>query len=135
MSDNRLFDATYRLMGKSLDVSGFRHSLISSNIANIDTIHYKPRDLDFNRTLEKAMEGPAPEKLARTHERHIAPGGSGDPVRASVYDNADAYHLDSVDIDEQMSNLVENNMKYRSTTEMMLRKMTILRHAISEGSK
>ena len=121
------------MMGKGLDVSSFRHSLISANVANVDTIHYKPRDLDFNRTLQKAMEDPPPRRVAMTHPRHLDRDPPPDPIRASIYDNADAYHLDSVDIDEQMANLVENNMQYRTTADMMIRKMTILRHAIAEG--
>ncbi|TWI72427.1 flagellar basal-body rod protein FlgB [Desulfobotulus alkaliphilus] len=133
MGGHRLFDSTYNMMGKGLDVSSYRHSLISANVANVDTIHYKPRDLDFNATLKRAMAGPPPREVAMTHEKHLDAGPPPDPIRATVYDNADAYHLDSVDIDEEMSNLVENNMKYRTTAEMMIRKMTILRHAIAEG--
>jgi flagellar basal-body rod protein FlgB len=32
-------------------------------------------------------------------------------------------------------NLMENNVKFRSTAEMLLRKMTILNYAIDEGGK
>lgn len=133
MDTHRLFDSTYRMMGKGLDVASFRHALISANVANVDTIHYKPRDLDFNRTLNQALEGPPPSRVAMTHPKHLDRNPVQDPIRASVYDNADGYHLDSVDIDEQMANLVENNMQYRTTAEMMMRKMTILRHTIAEG--
>lgn len=47
MSGSRIFDSTYGLLGNALDVSSRRHNLITSNIANIDTIGYKPVDLDF----------------------------------------------------------------------------------------
>lgn len=47
----------------------------------------------------------------------------------------DIHHLDSVNIDTEMMNLMENNVKYKSTTEMLLRKMTILNYAIDEGGK
>lgn len=47
----------------------------------------------------------------------------------------DIYHLDSVNIDTEMMHLMENNVKYKSTTEMLLRKMTILNYAIDEGGK
>jgi flagellar basal-body rod protein FlgB len=47
--------------------------------------------------------------------------------------DVDRYHLDSVNIDTEMANLVENNLTYRTTTELLLRKTAILRTAITEG--
>ncbi|MCP4670139.1 MAG: flagellar basal body rod protein FlgB, partial [Desulfobacula sp.] len=32
-------------------------------------------------------------------------------------------------------NLMENNIKYRATAEMLLRKMTILNYSIDEGGR
>lgn len=40
-----------------LDVSVFRHSLISSNLANIDTPGYRTRDIDFAGELRRASGG------------------------------------------------------------------------------
>jgi flagellar basal-body rod protein FlgB len=40
-----------------LDVSVFRHSLISSNLANIDTPGYRTRDLNFLSELRRADTG------------------------------------------------------------------------------
>lgn len=34
-----------------------------------------------------------------------------------------------------MESLVENNINYRTTAEMMMRKITLLKHAISEGGR
>ena len=47
----------------------------------------------------------------------------------------DIYHLDSVNIDTEMMNLMENNIKYRTTTEVFLRKLKVLNYAIDEGGK
>ncbi len=40
-----------------LDVNAFRHELITSNLANIDTPGYKTRDINFAFELEKAQSG------------------------------------------------------------------------------
>lgn len=40
-----------------LDVSVFRHSLVSSNLANIDTPGYRTRDVDFAAELRRATGG------------------------------------------------------------------------------
>ena len=131
----RVFDKTYQVISKALDISARRHNLITSNVANVDTIGYEPSDLDFQKTLKKMMTVPK-ETVARTDPRHF----SGiDPLRINMNgensEDVDIFHLDSVDIDTEMSNLVENNIKFRGTTEMLLRKMGLLKHTIKEGGR
>lgn len=135
MQNSRLFDSTYKFLGKALDVSSFRHSLITGNVANKDTIGYKPRDLDFQKTLQKQVQGLPPKEVSTTHEKHFDNFETDRGMSASVYDNSDTFHLDTVDIDEQMSNIAENNIKYRSTVELMTRKMRILKYSIDEGGR
>ncbi|MFO7886254.1 MAG: flagellar basal body rod protein FlgB [Desulfobacteraceae bacterium] len=138
MTESRLFNRTYDVISGALDVSARRHNLITGNIANIDTIGYQPSDLDFKETLENMVNRKSSRTsgMERTHNRHY----SG--IDPSIYsmdgrssEDVDLEHLDSVDIDTEMSHLVENNIKYRTTTEMLVRKMNILRHAIQEGGK
>ncbi|MDY0219652.1 MAG: flagellar basal body rod protein FlgB [Desulfobacterium sp.] len=136
MGDSRVFNRTYEVLSTSLDVSARRHNLITGNIANMDTIGYKPRDIDFNETLKRAMAAPPPERITRTHAGHFAEPGPGPlAMNGANSQDVDIYHLDSVNIDTEMANLVENNIKYRTTTELLLRKMAILRHTIQEGGK
>jgi len=136
MPDSRLFGRTYEVLSTSLDISAKRHSLITSNISNMDTIGYKPKDLDFKKTLKRAMTAPLPPDMARTHKKHFA-GIDENPYSFNGEDseNVDIYHLDSVNIDTEMTHLVENNIKYRTTTEMLLRKLDKLRYAIREGGR
>jgi len=135
VDNSRVFDKTYQIISKALDISARRHNLITSNIANVDTIGYKPSDLNFQKTLDKMLTVPK-ETVSRTHSKHF----SGiDPLRinmnGTINEDVDIFHLDSVNIDTEMSNLVENNIKFRSTTEMLLRKMGLLKHTIKEGGR
>jgi flagellar basal-body rod protein FlgB len=41
-------------LGRFLDLTVFRHSLITSNLANIDTPGYRTRDINFKQELERA---------------------------------------------------------------------------------
>ncbi len=124
------------MMGKALDISAKRHNLISSNIANMDTIGHTPSDLDFDKTLERAMGKKQPDYLAKTHEKHLSMNGdNGFSLKGTDSEQVDIHHLDSVNIDTEMMNLMENNIKYRTTTELLLRKMKILNYAIDEGGK
>lgn len=136
MSESRIFGHTSKMIAKALDISAKRHNLIAGNIANMDTVGYKPSDLDFNRTLKRAMGEKEPEFIAKTHPRHLPPD-LADPFKVKGEDSeeVDIYHLDSVNIDTEMMHLMENNIKYRSTTEMLLRKMKILNYSIDEGGR
>ncbi len=136
MADSRI-SAHLRDDRKSLDISTRRHNLIAGNIANMDTIGYTPSDIDFQNTLKRAMTEPEPDYLDKTDGKHLAANIDGTTNRIDGMDSEDVdiYHLDSVNIDTEMMNLMENNVKFRSTAEMLLRKMTILNYAIDEGGK
>ncbi|MBU1170071.1 MAG: flagellar basal body rod protein FlgB [Proteobacteria bacterium] len=133
MTKSYLIDDTMRLLGKSLNVTTRRHSLIAGNIANIDTVGYTPKDLDFQKTLEAEMAR-QPEKLTRTDMRHYAFGAESS-LNQTLVEAEDPFHPDPVNIDTEMSHLVENNIQYRTSVEMLKRKMSILKHAISEGGR
>jgi flagellar basal-body rod protein FlgB len=131
------FDKTHQFLSRSMDISARRHNLITGNIANMDTIGYKPRDIDFQKTLDTAMKDPEPSYLTLTHPDHFTEANESASLRmpGQIMDEADEYHLDSVDIDREMSNLVENNIQYRTAAEMLLRKIGILQYTLSEGGK
>lgn len=127
MSRELLIDTTYALLGKAMDVSARRHNLITGNIANMDTVGYEAKDLDFQKTLEMEMSQGS-GSLDRTHAKHF----KGRPAGAL---NTEMVEDAPVDLDREMSRLVENNIRYRSTVEMMMRKVATLRDAIGEGVK
>lgn len=134
MSDLFIFDKTYSVLGKALDISEKRNSLITSNIANMDTIGYKPRDLDFKETLILQMEKES-GCLYRTHQKHFK-NDIAFEISGKIRENEGGeYDLDPVNIDTEMTKLAENNITYRTTVEMLLRKMTILKQAIAEGAR
>ena len=136
MTDSRIFNRPLQVIAKSLDISAKRHNLISSNIANMDTIGYEPSDLDFQKTLKRAMGDRQSDYMDKTHVRHLSPGGQDSfSMNGDSSEEVDIYHLDSVNIDTEMLNLMENNIKYKTTTELLLRKMTMLNYSIDEGGK
>jgi flagellar basal-body rod protein FlgB len=136
MAGPSIFDNTFNLLSKSLDINARRHSLITGNIANMDTIGYRPMDIDFNDTLKKAMATSNDGDLLRTHPNHLqGKAGSVDMSGKVRKDATNRYNLDSVNIDTEMTKLMENNINYRTNVELLLRKIGILRHAITEGGR
>ncbi len=45
------------LLERFLDLAAKRQSLITSNIANVDTPGYRTQDIDFQGELQRAMQG------------------------------------------------------------------------------
>ncbi|RJP76382.1 MAG: flagellar basal body rod protein FlgB [Desulfobacteraceae bacterium] len=127
------FDRTYDLLGKSLNIAARRHSLITGNIANMDTIGYQPRDLDFDKTLQRAMNSGGGE-LYKTHPDHMEQRSEKRIYQGKPRENSgDPHNLDRVNIDTEMTSLISNNGKYKTSVEMLLRKIAILRQSINEG--
>jgi flagellar basal-body rod protein FlgB len=134
MADSMVFGKTFTMLKKALDISSRRHSLISTNLANMDTIGYKPKDIDFNKTLEREISKGG-GGLNNTHPRHYS-YGADNAVFVSGKDDPDAeFRKDSVDIDKEISNLSENNIKYRVSVELLIRKVKKIKHVIQEGGK
>jgi flagellar basal-body rod protein FlgB len=133
MADLFIFDKTYDLLGKSLGVSAKRQSMITGNISNVDSLEYEPKDLDFKKTLEMELRRPQ-RGLSGTNPRHIR-RASTYTIPADVRKSSDEMDSESVNIDTEMVNLMENNLKYRTSVEMLLRKISILRHSITEGGR
>jgi flagellar basal-body rod protein FlgB len=77
-----------------------------------------------------------PDYLEKTHEKHLSSEEDENlSMNGMNSEEVDIYHLDSVNIDTEMMNLMENNIKYRTTTELLLRKMKILHYSIDEGGR
>ena len=96
-------------------------------MANRDTVGYKAKDIDFQKALEVEMNREN-ESLTRTNALHF----KGRPAGALAVEKEEEA---PVDLDREMTRLVENNIRYRSTVEMMMRKVGTLRDAIGEGVK
>ena len=122
--------SAWKVLEKALNISAERHRLITNNLANIDTIGYSQKDLDFKQALQEAMRDRT-DGLIRTHPKHMAKP----PVSYAVQTQDDMQEPKTVNIDQEMTHLVENNIKYRTSIEMLLRKINMLTHSISEAGK
>lgn len=121
-----LFGKTFHAIETSLDIAKKRHGLITGNIANLDTPGYRAKDMDFKNALRDALEGTSVD-LFRTDSRHFGSRMS--------YPEPSTSGTESVDIDKEMSKLAENNLRYRTSVEVLLRKLSKLKFAITEGGR
>ncbi len=115
---------------KYLDLSSFRHKLIGGNIANSSTPGFKSRDIDFHQEFNRLTK--ASNRLAGTvtHQAHIPTGNhearAPEPDEIRVKDD----ELNSVDIDNEISNLAQNELLFTVGATLLQRKFEGIRKAI-----
>ena len=99
--------------GQALALRSERQRLIAGNIANADTPGYQARDFDFAATLRATRaEGTAGEGIARGV---MNPGGQLAPVLRYVHPNQTNLDSNTVDMDRERGNFMDNALKYDAT--------------------
>lgn len=103
--------------GQSLVLRSHRQQVIASNIANADTPGYVARDFDFAAALKDATGGTTRQGLAQTAAGHMRLSGPqpGDPKMAYAVQTQPSQDGNSVDLDRERANFVDNTIRYEST--------------------
>jgi flagellar basal-body rod protein FlgB len=143
MAGFSLFNATHDLLQLSMRLRSMRHELLAGNIANADTPGYRAKDIDFAAALRALV---APENAPVEFPK--APGiqligarpldfPQGGAIEPAIHVQEAEAKLDgnSVDLDRQIANLVENSLSYETSLVLLGRKLAALRYAISEGRR
>ena len=135
MPDKLSFNKTFRALEHAISITQQRHSLIASNISNLDTPGFRAKDIDFKTAMAKALESGSSLNLVRTDSGHIDPGKSN-THGIEIFEEEDEYNgINRVDIDNEMRKLTENKLMYRTAVETLLRKIAILKEVIREGGR
>ncbi|MBI4511784.1 MAG: hypothetical protein HY698_19275 [Deltaproteobacteria bacterium] len=119
-------------------VMGFhrdRHSVLAGNVANLDTPGYVPFDLTLERLPESEAENHVP--VARTHGNHIPVADPVTPpgVRVTFEDRVRTPGGDgnAVTLERELAKVDANRVRYTATSEMVSRRLALLRYTASEG--
>lgn len=110
---------TMQRVERYLDLVTFRHELISSNLANIDTPGYRTQDIDFEgelRRAEQRLDGESAAPQAR-------------PVKGLI-ERPDG---NNVSLDRETLALARVQLQYRAGVELLRNEIHELQSAISEG--
>ncbi len=107
---------------KALVLRAERQRLIASNIANADTPGYVARDLDFRASLSNAISDSNAQRLTLSPSqsggfRHVplaATSGTTTPMAYAVQSQP-AMDGNSVDLDRERANFVDNSVRYEAT--------------------
>jgi flagellar basal-body rod protein FlgB len=105
-------------MERFLDIASLRQSLISSNLANVDTPGYRTRDIDFEKEMQKA--GAALGATARPAVREV--GG--------LIERPDR---NNVSVDRETLLLAQTQLQFQTGVALLKQEFKRLVTAITEG--
>lgn len=113
-----------------------RQEAISANVANIDTPGYQRRSVSFESSLSAELgagHASSAQRLRTTDPRHVdrPSGGAGAQGSTEVRDVVSARNDgNNVSIDEEMTLMVETQIRYQALTQSVGRRIGTLRTVI-----
>jgi len=107
------------LLEKYLDISSMRQTLVSSNLANIDTPGYHARDVDFRGELARAVNG--------------EDSGLTSPFVVPVAGLVERPDGNNVSADREALLLAEVQLQFKAATVVLRAEFAQLSTAIREG--
>lgn len=134
MSD-QVFDLTMRGLNAVMNFRLANQNVISSNIANADTPGYKAQKMEFEDALRNALDVSGRLAMEASDPSHFVKADPGH-IDPEIYDNPNGVvHLDgnTVDRNVEMVSMAENQIQYDAATEMIRRKIGMIKYAIGEG--
>jgi len=124
-----LFGKTVDMLAAVLDFRSERHKVITSNIANIDTPNYRPKDIVFEEELKEMFEAGEGMHLTGNKGKNLLPG--------KAVAKEDSHEMvetgEKVDLDGEMAKLAENNLMYNLAVELLARKFKGLDTVLKEA--
>lgn len=119
------------ILEKTADASWTRNSIISNNLANVDTPGYKRKDIDFEQVLQETLSG------GSSLDQEVADADL-DCLNGNTYtDYASAsYRLDgnNVDVDTESSYLAQNQIKYYTMLDSISQEFSRLKSVLKNGT-
>ncbi len=145
-----IFGKAFNILEHAIELRTKRNTVLASNIANVDTPAYKPKDIPFKEIMSRYLESSAdPSSMKRTQHGHMAPTpslttshekhfpwGSQQPHETNeLVHSTETGTPNSVDLDQEMAKLAANNLEYQAAVQALIRELELLRTAITEGGK
>ncbi len=133
-----LFGSHIEVAGKVLDLQLQRQNVVSSNLANIKTPGYRPRELDFEKDLQAALGLDAKGKLTLTNESHLPMVFNPNAFSADwqkAFKPRIIHGEDRVNLDKEMATMAKTNLHYSALSQVLQSNFTGLKNIITEGQK
>ena len=127
------FDKALGVHQYTLGIRAERAEVISSNIANADTPHYKARDVDFSAALNVAKSQQQQRNSLEMSEDGQSFGMAqltGQYVKFRVPNQPDTGDGNTVDIQEEQSAFMQNALEYQMSLGFLDSKFSGMKKAL-----
>lgn len=121
---------TSRVLVEAMKVAKLNHVYLANNIANVDTPHYNPRELDFQATLRAALEGRGGIDLRTSRPRHLDFRENRPQFERLAFLSKNDYN--KVDLDDQMVKLSENTGRYTTYASLLSKRFEMLKSMLND---
>jgi flagellar basal-body rod protein FlgB len=133
----------HELMKEAMDYRAARQDMIASNIANVNTPNYRPRDIRFEEALaQKSAEIYADKsdtlQMTKTSSVHLSGLSITNETRATTFfrDGHMARNDgNSVDLDVESSEMAKNSTMFNALTAAIKKDSMIFKSVIDASSK
>lgn len=134
-SDEKMLNTnTISLLEKAMDGGVLRHSILTDNLANVNTPGFKRSDVSFRSTLDGIMKSTLKLKTTRSKHLEAREVKSGSTVVRSP-ETSLRNDGNNVDIDIELATLAENTLYMNSLTQFLSSQLSLLRQSITEGRR
>lgn len=119
-------DTSTNLLEKMMNVSATKHKVIANNIANVNTPGYKRMEVSFEDQLSRAIQDIPVAKLTTLQPKIVV---SKDKEGSGNIRNDG----NNVNIDSEVTSLLKNTGKYNVYTQILGKKMEMVKSAIDNS--
>ena len=128
-----------RMIRTALQGLTARQRTIADNVANVDTPEFKASHVSFEMAMKQAI-GSVEQPLAMTKVANAVAGPADAPndVKPTVTVDSDLGRRNdgnNVDVDREMLDLADTNLRFNALIQTMNAKLSGLRYAINDGRR
>ena len=129
-----LFDNLTQGLQTVLSLRQKQHALTASNLANAETPGFRARVLDFEHSLQGAVNQHSGLAMERSHERHMRPSGYDRARIEQIEPTPWSSDGNSVVAEREQARLKHNSLMYRAVTTGLSRRLQMMKYAANDGS-
>jgi len=120
---------SFKILEQTIRQSQIRHSVLSSNIANVDTPNYRAKDVTFGSVLGSEMS------MATTNSKHIQAAPEGAAAGQVTGENsAEWADKNNVEMDLEVAKLTENAMLFEAGITLLTKRVQMYKNALKTSS-
>ena len=128
-----IFNSTFDILGKVLDLRHERHKVIAGNP------RYRAKELLFEDALKTAANSEGPGRVVRTHPTHLPThAGSLEAVKPIVQEvSVETVGQDenTVRLEHEMVEMAANTIMYQAATKFLSKKLGMIKYAIMSAER